>query len=141
LSILKSLQDYLQGYTGIEEIQKIATYTTDEKSGYALGVSSTNKVSEDVLGNKIFLNNYLLLAKEVALDEGDRQGKQDFLEDFSDWLDEQNSKEKFPALSGKFKVIEIAVANAMLYDISEDGTGIYQVQIFLKIKKEVEKDE
>lgn len=137
MSILKSLQEYIKSYDGIAEIQKISTYTADEKGGYAIGVSASNKISEDVLGNKVFLNNYVLFAKELAVDEVDRQEKQDFLEDFSDWLDEQNSKGVFPTLSGKFKVVSISVANAMLFDISEDGTGIYQVHIALKIMKEV----
>lgn len=137
MSIIRSLQTYLETYEGMGEIADIKTYTPDEKNGYALAAAGNNKVSEDILGNKIFLNQYTFLAKEMASDEVDRGDKQDFLEDFTDWLEEQNSIDHFPVLSGQFKAQSLTVANAMLFDIAEDGTGLYQVQITLKIKKEV----
>ena len=137
MSIIRSLQSYLETYEGMEEVSNIKTYTPDEKNGYALAAAGNRKVSEDILGNKIFTNQYTFLARETASDEVDRGDKQDFLEDFADWLDEQNSSDNLPILSGAFKAQSLSVSNAFLFDISEDGTGLYQVQITLKIKKEV----
>ena len=48
-------------------------------------------------------------------------------------MDEQ----QLPELPGKFTAEDMTVSNCMLMDIEEDGMGIYQVQIQLKIKKEV----
>lgn len=138
MSIIKSLQTYLQTYDGMETIQEIRTDISDEKKGYALAPSGNSKTSEDILGNKIFTNNYIFFAKETAHDEIDRSDKQDFLEDFSDWLETQNDIDNLPELPGRYSVISLMVANAMLFDIEEDGTGLYQVQITLKIKKEVQ---
>ena len=50
------------------------------------------------------------------------------------WLDEQ----RLPDLPGKFTAENMTVSNCMLMDIEDDGTGVYQVQIQLKIKKEVQ---
>ncbi len=137
MSIIRALQTYLETYDGMEKVKDIKTYMPDDKNGYALAAAGNSKVSEDILGNKIFTNQYTFLAKEMASDEVDRGGKQDFLEDFTDWLEEQNSKGNLPLLEGKYKAESLNVSNAMLFDISEDGTGLYQVQITLKIKKEV----
>ncbi|MFV0517249.1 MAG: hypothetical protein ACK5MV_07625 [Aminipila sp.] len=137
MSIIKSLQSYLQTYEGMEQIKDIKTYVAEATNGYALSPTGNSKVSEDILGNKIFTNQYVFIAKEHALDEINRGDKQDFLEDFSDWLEEQNSIDNLPQLQGKFKALEIAVSNGMLLDIEEAGTGVYQVQFNLRIKKEV----
>lgn len=137
MSIIKSLQTYLETYEGMEQIKDIKTYVADATNGYALSPTGNSKVSEDILGNKIFTNQYSFLAKEHALDEVDRSEKQDFLEDFSDWLEEQNSMGNLPQLQGKFKALELIVSNGLLLDIDEDSTGLYQVQLNLKIKKEI----
>lgn len=105
-----------------------------KQSGYALQPSGNDTYKQDVLGNKYFQNNYIFYVREIAREEEDRADNQDFLEDFSQWLDEQN----LPILPGRFVAQDMTVSNCMLMDIEEDGTGVYQVQIQLKIKKEVQ---
>ena len=107
MTILKTLQNFISNYNGM-------TVLTD-------------------LGNKFYLNNYIFYVREIAREEEDRAENQDFLEDFSLWMDEQ----QLPELPGKFTAEDMTVSNCMLMDIEEDGMGIYQVQIQLKIKKEV----
>ena len=138
MSIIKSLQDYLQTYDGmsLRPISEILTDQTRElPSSYALAPSGNGRTVTDILGNKTFENNYVFYAKEAAADEVDRQETYDFLEDFSDWLEEQNEVENFPVLFTGYKVEGLEVSNTMLFDIDDDGTGLYQVQIKLIFTK------
>lgn len=130
MTILKTLQKFISEYNGMT----VLTDFEGKQSGYALQPTGNDTYKQDVLGNKYFQNNYIFYVREIAREEEDRADNQDFLEDFSQWLDEQN----LPILPGRFVAQDMTVSNCMLMDIEEDGTGVYQVQIQLKIKKEVQ---
>ncbi|MDD4608947.1 MAG: hypothetical protein PHY71_02185 [Bacteroidaceae bacterium] len=129
MSILKTLQAFLAKYDGLE----ILTDFPGKEAGYALSPSGNSMTKEDILGNKIYINNYVFYVKECAVDEVDRADTQDFLESFGMWLDEQS----YPELPGNFSVVKMTTSNCFLLDIADDGLGLYQVQIQLTIKKEV----
>lgn len=139
MSILKSLQDYLTTYDGMElrPINQILTDSADAAGEYALAPTGNSKTMTDIIGNKTFTNNYTFYAKESAAHETDRAENYDFLEGFSEWLDEQNDNDNLPTLPGRYKAVDLTAANGLLFDIDEDGTGLYQVQIQLTIRKEV----
>lgn len=134
MSILKSLQDYLKDYSNMVIQTNIIS---KDPGSYAIAPTGNNKSSEDVLGNKTYENNYVFYAKEIVGNEVDRQDNQDFLEDFQEWIEEKEEKGEYPILPGKYKVNGMSVSNALLFDVKDDGLGIYQIQIKLKIKKEV----
>lgn len=138
MSIIKSLQDYLETFDGMD-IQPLTIKTdfADEKaSSYSVAPSGNGKISTDILGNTTYQNNYVFYAREAVSDEIDRQENYDFLEGFSEWLEEQNAEGKLPELPGKYKAEELRVSNIMLFDVNEDGTGLYQVQLQLEFVKE-----
>lgn len=138
MSILKALQDYLCEYDNMDmrPVSEILTDQTREyPSSYALAPSGNGKVSKDILGNRTYQNNYVFYAKENSADEIDRQDNHDFLENFCDWLEERNENQDFPTLPQNYEVGEIQVSNAMLFDLYEDGTGLYQIQIQLNFRK------
>ncbi|MDD4390590.1 MAG: minor capsid protein [Eubacteriales bacterium] len=138
MSIIRSLQDYIETYDGMElrPITQVLTDRTDEQpSSYALAPAGNGKTVTDIAGNRTFENNYVFFAKEAAADEVDRQENYDFLEGLSDWLDDQNDEGNLPQLRGRYEAESIDVTNAMLFDIDEDGTGLYQVQIKLILTK------
>ncbi len=137
MSIIKSLQDYLKTFDGMElkPISQVLTDQANNPSSYALTPSGNGKIVTDIVGNKTYQNNYMFYAKEAAADEVDRQENYDFLESFSDWIDYQNDAENFPTLPANYIVEEIRVSNILLFDIDDDGTGTYQVQIQLIFTK------
>lgn len=130
MTILRTLQEFISKYNGME----VLTDYEGKQSGYALQPTGNDTYKQDILGNKYYQNNYIFYVREIAREEEDRASNQDFLEDFSQWLDEQ----RLPELAGRFTAQDMTVSNCMLMDIESDGTGIYQVQIQLKIKKEVQ---
>ncbi len=128
MSILKSLQSFLEGY-GKMDLVVLTDQTTEQPSSYAIAPSGNSKITEDILGNRSYQNSYIFYAKELAASEVDRQDTYDFLEDFSDWLEEQSDTGNLPSLPGNYQVESLEVSNAMLFDIEENGCGIYQIQL------------
>lgn len=138
MSIIKSLQNYLETFDGMDmQPLTVKTDFADEKtSSYSIAPSGNGKISTDILGTTSYQNNYVFYAREATADEIDRQENYDFLEDFSEWLEEQNEEGNLPKLPGRYKAEELRVSNIMLFDVNEDGTGLYQVQLQLEFRKE-----
>lgn len=134
MSIISCLQSYLAEYPGMA-LQPITTDLTGATAGCSLAPAGNGKTTVDILGNRTYRNNYVFYAKETVLDEADRRENYDFLEEFSDWLEERADAGDFPLLPG-CSVEGIEVSNILLYDVDEHGTGTYQVQIQLMITKE-----
>jgi hypothetical protein len=138
MSIIKSLQTFLSTYPGmtLQPLQKILTDRVGEQpTGYALAPTGNNTTSVDLAGNRTFTHSYIFWAKEAAANEVDRQDAHDFLEDFSDWLEEQDDAGNYPVLPTSYAVDSLTVSNAMLMDLEDDGTGLYQIQIALIFEK------
>ena len=130
MSILKALQDYLAGYSGMKPMQ-ILTDQVEESKSYAVAPTGNMVVTEDILGNRTYENDYVFLTRECTADEVDRQDNYDFLEGLYAWLEDA----PLPELPGQYVVEKITPSNVMLIDIGESGTGIYQVQIKLRISR------
>jgi len=79
---------------------------------------------------------YMLLLKSES--EGDlaRLTNLDWLDDLTDWLEEQNRNKNFPNLGDK-TVEKVSCANALTYQTSEDGAvSIYSLQIYFDVRKD-----
>lgn len=127
MSVLQTLQSYLCEYQGMAMV--LTDGTEASVGSYALAPSGNGRTSRDILGNRTYQNSYVFYAKEAAADEIDRKDTHDFLEAFSAWLEERSESGVLPVLPPGFKAISIEVSNAMLFEVEEDGTGLYQVQI------------
>ena len=134
MSILKSIQEYLEQFEGME-MQPIMTDGTDNVvKSYALAPSGNSKTITDIVGNRTYINNYVFYAKEYVVSEADREDNYEFLDDFFEWVEDNNENEVFPVIAG-YQVEEISATNVLLFDVGEDGKGTYQIQIQLKLQK------
>lgn len=139
MSIVKSLQDYLSEYDGMEliNLSKIRTdLAPNTPESCALAPVGNSKTMSDVLGNKYYQNMYIFFARDIVESETDRAQMYDFLEAFTSWLEDKADEDKLPKLPGSFKATNLEPSNSMLYDIEESGSGIYQIELILTIKKE-----
>ena len=137
MSVIKALQDYLKKFNGME-LRPISEIQTDIVGGMgtmAIAPAGRGAVSKDILGNRRFENNYVFYAKENIRDEVDRADMCDFLEDFAEWLEEQSDNGNLPELPGNYEAIELSTSGGTLYDVTEDGAGVYMVQIQLVIRR------
>lgn len=80
---------------------------------------------------------YMLLLKSSSEDDIQRLTNLNWLDDFSDWLDEQNRIKNYPDLGEDKKVENVSCANALTYQESEDGAvSVYSLQVYVDIRKE-----
>jgi len=80
---------------------------------------------------------YMLLLKSDSEIDEQRLNNLDWLDDFSDWLAEQNKIKNFPILDDNKIVKNVSCANALTYEENEDGTiSVYSLQIYFDIRKE-----
>ena len=139
MSILSALQDYLKSFDGME-LRPISEMLTDRPeavpSSYAVAPAGGGQTTQDVTGRRYYQNSYVFYACECAGAEADRAGNWDFLEALIGWLEERDAEQDYPVLPLHYQVEGIEVDNAMLFDLNDDGNGIYKVQIQLKFYKE-----
>lgn len=79
---------------------------------------------------------YMLLLKSESEDDLQRLTNLDWLDELTDWVEEQNRTKNYPILDDKI-VEKVSVANALTYqDSSEDGAiSVYSLQLFFDIRK------
>lgn len=137
MSIMKSLQNWLSDfeYGSFTDLSEIVTdRLEEEQSGYALQLAGMKVKSVDVLGHRTYENTYLFYLKESASVESDRADNNDFVEQLVEWIDGQNDNKNLPILPGKYHTNSVDVTNAMLFDILEDGSGIYQIALSIEFE-------
>lgn len=81
---------------------------------------------------------YMLLLKSESEEDTQRLTNLDWLDQFSDWLSEQNTNKNYPILEDNKKIINVSCANALTYQESEDGSiSVYSLQLYFDIRKEI----
>lgn len=92
----------------------------------------TIRTEEDVLGGKTVYKQYnlALYARGWTVDDVVRLENSTFLEDFADWVEEQQMAGETPKFGDNPEEEEITAQNGMLYQMDSNGqTGLYQIQI------------
>lgn len=135
MSILGALQTYLEEFPEMQ-LQPILTDMTGGKpSSYAVAPSGNSKTVEDIIGNRRYINNYVFYAKEYTAEEENRADNYDFLDSFFEWIEDRNEAEIFPVLPKGYVVDSISASNTILFEVTDDGVGIYQIQIQLTFER------
>lgn len=148
LEELKKTQDYrinewLKTYEPINEIAMTEDIHCEELpdsiKSLALQRTGFERLALRYTTDKGWLRQYqymLLLKSESEKDE-QRLTNFGWLDNLSDWLEEQNKNKNFPILEDGKKVTNVSCSNALTYETSEDGAiSIYYLQLYFDIRKE-----
>lgn len=137
------INEWLQTYEPINEIAIIEEIhnerLTDNTKNLAL-----QRTGFESLGMKYVTDTgwyrryqYMLLLKSDSEIDTQRLENLDWLDDFSDWLEEQNKTQNYPVLDNNKVIKNVSCANALTYQESEDGAiSVYALQIYFNIRKE-----
>jgi hypothetical protein len=130
MSIISAVQTFLET---CPTINLVHIDRPDQKpSNYAVALAGNSKISEDVLGNKTYQYSFTFFVREYTGSDVERLDNHDFLQDFSDWIEEQDEIGNYPTLPTNCEAESMSVANMLLFDVDEDGSeGLYQVQLNL----------
>lgn len=139
----KKINDWLQTYEPINDIAVIEEIHYDglseSEKNLALQRTGFESMPMRYITDTGWYRRYaymLLLKSESEIDE-QRLTNLDWLDDLSDWLEEQNKENNYPELDDGKVVKNVSCANALSYSESEDGsTSVYSLQIYFNIRKE-----
>lgn len=132
MSIVGALQDYFSQFGGMKLLTDHPDGTTES---YAIMPTGNGAIARDVIGGAAYKNSYVLYACESLEDEADRAATHDLLERLQDWIEEQSYQGKSPQLPDPFQVEELTASNGMLFDVMDNGLGLYQIQINMKFTR------
>ena len=98
---------------------------------------------EDIIGNVVVHKqcNFSLYAQNFTIDDVIRIETIGFLEEFSNWIEEQSVNGTAPVFGDNPDEEEITAQNGMLFQLYDDGlSGRYQLQISVTFEKHYNKE-
>lgn len=133
-----AINKWLLNYKPITEIAEMihTEELPDATDTLALQRSGVENLRLKYVGEKGWYRQYqyILLLKANSEDDLQRLENLDWLDDLSDWIDEQNQSKNYPKLNNK-KVKKVSCANAITYETSEDGTvSTYYLQLYFNVR-------
>ena len=134
----EAINKWLLNYKPITEIA-VMIHTAelpDQTDTLALQRSGVENLGLKYVGEKGWYRQYqyILLLKANSEDDLQRLENLDWLDDLSDWIDEQNQSKNYPKLNNK-KIKEVSCANAITYETSEDGSvSTYYLQLYFNVR-------
>ena len=135
--ITTAINDWLLQYNKIKEIAEIHTEKLpDENETLALQRAGVENLPLQYINDKGWYRQYqyMLLLKSNSEDDLQRLNNLKWLDDLSDWIDQQNLLRNYPELENK-KVKKVSCANAITFETEENGaTSVYYLQLYFNIK-------
>ena len=134
----EAINKWLLNYKPITEIAEMihTEELPDQIDTLALQRSGVENLGLKYVGEKGWYRQYqyILLLKANSEDDLQRLENLDWLDDLSDWIDEQNQSKNYPKLNNK-KIKEVSCANAITYETSEDGSvSTYYLQLYFNVR-------
>lgn len=134
----EAINKWLLNYKPITEIAEMihTEELPDQTDTLALQRSGVENLGLKYVGEKGWHRQYqyILLLKVNSEDDLQRLENLDWLDDLSDWIDEQNQLKNYPKLNNK-KIKEVSCANAITYETSEDGSvSTYYLQLYFNVR-------
>ena len=137
------INEWLQDYKPINDIDVIeeihSERLTNNVKNLALQRTGFEELPLKYTTDKGWYRQYqymLFLKSESEVDK-QRLDNLDWLDDFSDWLIDQNKIKNYPQLGDNKIIKNVSCANALTYQESEDGAiSIYSLQLYFNIRKE-----
>ena len=134
----EAINKWLLNYKPITEIAEMihTEELPDQTDTLALQRSGVENLGLKYVGEKGWYSQYqyILLLKANSEDDLQRLENLDWLDDLSDWIDEQNQSKNYPKLNNK-KIKEVSCANAITYETSEDGSvSTYYLQLYFNVR-------
>lgn len=136
--IVDRLIEFIDKCPYLDDLVSIkADYCNENAISYCIETSSSSKVVETYIdGSKVLKLPFMFSSKEIMSDYDDTNVENMiFYENFSNWIEEQNSKGNLPVLGGNLSSISIEVVSHGYVVQSEADRGRYEIQLKLKYYK------
>lgn len=133
MSILKQLYYYLLQYPGIE----IITDIDGDEGIFALFPYGDIEIKEYCEGKRQYTRRFLFLFKKGVLINSYGEESYSWVEDFFDWIEEQDYNYNYPNFGFDIIVNKLSISNLKIPDDEEKLlTGTYSAQLEIVYTKE-----
>lgn len=135
MSIIAGLIDWIKTCPQVKAAEYTDVYvdlTAKTPANMSVAASHDSVVKQYMDGSCLIEHDYVLFLKQEADENQGRLEHNEFLEEFAAWVWRQNRLRNYPNIGNGLDLISIRTANGMFYEVDQDGTGIYQVQIKMK---------
>lgn len=132
-AIIKWLKDF--NPTEYWQMNKINTDLMHNDVDYVLVKEPIRNVKLFISGTEIITEHYQLRARLDSINDNDSVDNGAWLEALTEWINQKNSAKEFPEVQTG-TVQEIGIASPFYMGKSEDKKAIYQLTIFIRIRKE-----
>lgn len=144
-SVIEGVREWLSGCPLLDIFSGGHIDWTDETAGnYGImptGCKNTRTVY-DICGGVTRYKQYnvSIYARNWTIDDVVRLENTRFLDDFQEWVEDQQQRGLTPKFGDEPDEEEISAQNGMLFQLSEDGqTGLYQMQLAVTFVKRFER--
>lgn len=93
----------------------------------------TNETVDYIDSSTLCTDYFYIVARQEAQEERDRVSNQEFLEQFEQWIAEQNYKSNYPQ---GHNIEEILVANSFYMQETDGEQAVYQISVGVTYRKE-----
>ena len=93
----------------------------------------TNETVDYIDGSTLCTDYFYIVARQEAQEARDRVSNQEFLEQFEQWIAEQNYKSNYPQ---GHNIEEISVANSFYMQETDGEQAVYQISVGVTYRKE-----
>lgn len=137
MSIIEALKEYMFSCPLVKETENgINIDFSDGEKKCGIAPTGNNVIEVYINGSEVHQYNAVFYISGCTIDDIVRLENQEFVENVSDWIYQQNINGNLPKLSDKYRAIEISSDNGMLFELSENGrSGLYQLQIHLEYER------
>lgn len=138
--IIDGLIEFIDQCPHLNDLVSIkADYCNEDAISYCIETSSSSKILETYIdGSKVLKLPFVFSSKEIMSDYDDTNVENMiFYENFSNWIEEQNTIGNLPVLEGGLTSISIEVVSHGYVVQSEADRGRYEIQLKLKYYKKV----
>ncbi|MCQ2076899.1 MAG: hypothetical protein MJZ20_07710 [Bacteroidaceae bacterium] len=135
MTISKYISEFIALYSDI----KIDTnHIQDGADKYGLFKSPSRQISKNIDGTAIITESYQFFAKEASISETERKESDEFLEDFTYFVDEFGIIYEYPSIDKNRRITDITVSGCPTPFSDEDKQILYQISLSITYEKEIQ---
>ena len=130
MSRVESICEYIKTCPHINLLAEVTVDLADEApTNYAVIPGGDTILTRYIDGGEKHQYSFSLVAREFTFQDVERVENAAFLEQFSEWIGEQERARNFPDFGEGIEITAMECANGFLYQLDETGQkGLYQIQ-------------
>lgn len=133
MTISKYISKFIQEY---ETIKIDTNHVEDGSDKYGLFKSPSRDMKRNIDGSTVITEYYQFFAFQKSLSESERKEDDEWLEDFTYWLDDYSVEYEYPEIDGGRRVVDITATGSPTPMTDSDNGILYQIALAITYERE-----